>query len=112
MDTSDVIRDGQGGGALYVYGYRCAPDRLKIGSTELDTVQRIAAQITTSTFGKPVLLIEIKTHVCRAFIQDLLRLASKHARLHADRRDCTLLLLPLCAGAVRTRMKPDQSALR
>src|SRR5215469_12840462 len=64
---------------LYVYGYRCAPDRLKIGSTEVDTVQRIAAQITTSTPFKPVLLIEIKTDVCRAFIQDLLRLASKHA---------------------------------
>src|SRR6266436_3061446 len=27
VDTSDVIRDGQGSGTLYVYGYRCAPDR-------------------------------------------------------------------------------------
>jgi hypothetical protein len=38
VDTSDVIRDGQGSGTLYVYGYRYAPDRLKIGITEVDTV--------------------------------------------------------------------------
>ena len=66
VDTSDVIRDGQGSGTLYVYGYRCAPDRLKIGLTEGDTVQRIAAQISTSTPDRPVLLIEIKTNTCRA----------------------------------------------
>jgi hypothetical protein len=66
VDTSEVIRDGQGSGVLYVYGYRCAPDRLKIGITEGDTVQRIAAQIPTGTPGKPVLLIEIKTNFCRA----------------------------------------------
>lgn len=66
VDTSDVIRDGQGKGILYAYGYRCAPDRLKIGITEGDTVQRIAAQISTGTPDMPVLLIEIKTNVCRA----------------------------------------------
>lgn len=66
VDTSDVLRDGQGTGTLYVYGYRCAPDRLKIGMTEGDTVQRIAAQISTSTPDRPVLLIEIKTNTCRA----------------------------------------------
>jgi len=37
VDTSDVIRDGQGGGTLYVYGYRCAPDRVKVGITEPNT---------------------------------------------------------------------------
>ena len=31
--------------ALYAYGYACAPDRLKIGLTEGDTVDRIAAQL-------------------------------------------------------------------
>ena len=31
--------------ALYAYGHACAPDRLKIGLTEGDTVDRIAAQI-------------------------------------------------------------------
>jgi hypothetical protein len=66
VDTSDVIRDGEGSGTLYAYGYRCAPDRLKIGITEGDTIQRIAAQISTSTPDKPVLLLEIKTNACRA----------------------------------------------
>ena len=66
VDTSDVIRIGSGAGAVYAYGYRCCPDRLKVGFTEADTVQRIAAQIGTSTPDKPVLLIEIKTDRCRA----------------------------------------------
>src|SRR5262249_37723003 len=38
VDTSDVIRRGQGSGTLYAYGYRCAPDRLKIGISEADTI--------------------------------------------------------------------------
>jgi hypothetical protein len=66
VDTSDVTRYGQGVGTLYAYGYRCAPDRLKIGMTEGDTVQRIAAQISTGTPDKPMLLVEIKTNTCRA----------------------------------------------
>jgi hypothetical protein len=66
VDTTDVVRDGDGGGIVYVYGYRCCGDRLKVGSTEANTVQRIAAQITTSTPDKPVLLVEIKTNQCRA----------------------------------------------
>jgi hypothetical protein len=35
---------------------------LKIGKTEVDTVQRVIAQIGTSTPDKPVLLLEIRTH--------------------------------------------------
>jgi hypothetical protein len=66
VDTSDVVKTGEGIGAVYAYGYRCAPDRLKIGSTDGDTEQRIAAQIFTSTPDKPVLLLEIRTHKCRA----------------------------------------------
>jgi hypothetical protein len=66
VDMSDVSRDGQGSGTLYAYGYRCAPDRLKIGITDNDTIQRIAAQISTGTPDKPMLLIEIKTNTCRA----------------------------------------------
>jgi hypothetical protein len=66
VDTADVIRKGDGGGIVYVYGYRCCGDRLKVGSTEANTVQRIAAQIGTSTPDKPVLLVEIKTDQCRA----------------------------------------------
>jgi len=53
VDTSDVIRLGEGPKVLYAYGYRCAPDRLKIGLTESDTVQRIAEQISTGTPDKP-----------------------------------------------------------
>lgn len=64
VDTTDVVRLGEGSKVVYAYGYRCAPDRLKIGLTEGDTVQRIAAQISTSTPDKPALLLELKTHDC------------------------------------------------
>lgn len=64
VDTNDVVRLGDGSKIVYAYGYRCAPDRLKIGLTEGDSVQRIAAQISTSTPDKPALLLEIKTHDC------------------------------------------------
>ena len=66
VDTTDVVRKGNGAGMVYTYGYRCCGDRLKVGSTEVNTVQRIALQIGTSTPDKPVLLIEIKTGQCRA----------------------------------------------
>ena len=63
-----MVRIGEGPGVVYAYGYRCCccEDRLKVGFTEANTVQRIAAQITTSTPDKPVLLLEIKTDQCRA----------------------------------------------
>jgi len=66
VDTSDVTRLGEGTGVVYAYGYRCCEDRLKVGFTEANTVQRIAAQISTSTPDKPVLLIEIRSDQCRA----------------------------------------------
>lgn len=66
VEVSDAKRIGEGEGVVYAYGYACCPDRLKVGSTEADTVQRIAAQIGTSTPDKPVLLIEIRTNQCRA----------------------------------------------
>ena len=66
VDCSDVMRIGDGAAVVYAYGYRCCPDRLKVGSTEADTLQRIAAQIGTSTPDKPVLQMEIKTNDCRA----------------------------------------------
>lgn len=65
VDSSDVKRIGVGNSTVYCYGYHCCPDRLKIGSTEVDTVQRIAAQVGTSTPDRPVLYIEIKTNQCR-----------------------------------------------
>lgn len=66
IDVSNVKHIGEGEGVVYAYGYACCPDRLKVGSTELDTVQRIAAQIGTSTPDKPVLFLEIRTNRCRA----------------------------------------------
>ena len=63
---SDARRLGQSSGVVYAYGYRCAPDRLKIGLTEGDTIQRIVAQISTGTPDRPVLLLEIKTNDCRS----------------------------------------------
>jgi hypothetical protein len=64
VDVSDVVRLGDGSAVVYAYGYRCAPDRLKVGLTEGDTVQRIAAQVSTGTPDRPALLLEIKTHSC------------------------------------------------
>src|ERR1700734_2227044 len=64
VDTSDVLKMGTGNRVVYAYGYNCAPDRLKVGLTEGDTVQRIAAQIGTSTPDKPILKLEIRTHDC------------------------------------------------
>jgi hypothetical protein len=52
-------------GIVYACGYRCCQDRIKIGSTDLDSVNRISQQINTSTPDKPVLLIEIRTDKCR-----------------------------------------------
>lgn len=64
VDTSDVVRLGEGQDIVYAYGYRCAPDCLKVGLTTGDTVQRIVAQISTGMPDKPALLLEIRTHDC------------------------------------------------
>jgi hypothetical protein len=56
VDASDVVRLGEGVGVVYAYGYRCAPDRLKVGGTGGDTLQRIVAQISTSTPDRPTLV--------------------------------------------------------
>lgn len=66
VDTDDVREIGEGDEFVYAYGYRCAPDRLKIGSCSGDALARIAAQIGTGTPDKPVLLLRIRTHDCRA----------------------------------------------
>jgi Meiotically up-regulated gene 113 len=66
VDVSGLLRLGEGPNVVYAYGYRCAPDRLKRGLTNGDTVQRIAAQISTGTPDKPVLLLEIRTHDCNS----------------------------------------------
>jgi T5orf172 domain len=66
VDTSDVVRLGEGQSIVYAYGYRCAPDRLKVGLTTGDTIQRIVSQISTGTPDKPALFLEIRTHDCSA----------------------------------------------
>ena len=38
VDVSDVLHLGDGSGIVYAYGYRCSPDRLKVGLTESDTI--------------------------------------------------------------------------
>ena len=63
---NNVKRRGTGEETVYAYGYKCAPDRIKIGCTTGDTVARIAAQIGTSTPDKPVLYLEVRTTRCRA----------------------------------------------
>ena len=60
------VEIGEGDETVYSYGYRCAPDRLKIGSCAGDVIARVAAQISTGTPDKPVLLLTIRTHDCRA----------------------------------------------
>ncbi len=43
VDASNVLEVGQGNESVYAYGYRCAPDRLKIGSCSGDVVARARA---------------------------------------------------------------------
>jgi hypothetical protein len=66
VDISERIVSGSGDEAVYAYGYRCAPDRLKVGSAAGDVVQRIAQQIYASTPDKPVLYLVYRTSRCRA----------------------------------------------
>jgi hypothetical protein len=61
VDTSSVTRLGEGTGSVYAYGYKCAPDRLKIGRSDGDVVRRIAEQIGTSTPDRPVLHVVLAT---------------------------------------------------
>jgi hypothetical protein len=80
VDSGDVLEIGQGDEFVYAYGYRCAPDRLKIGSCSGDVTSRVAAQIGTGTPDKPVLLLRIRTHDCRALertLHGILRLKGK-----------------------------------
>lgn len=64
VDTSNVREVGEGQQNVYVYGYDCAPDRLKIGKAEGDVVRRIASQINTGTPSKPVLYLVFRTDDC------------------------------------------------
>jgi hypothetical protein len=65
VDAKSAKRRGLGNGSVYAYGYRCAPDRLKIGYTDGDVIERIADQIGTGTPDMPVLFLEIRTNDSR-----------------------------------------------
>jgi T5orf172 domain len=65
VDAKSAKRRGIGNSSVYAYGYRCAPDRLKIGYTDGDVIERIADQIGTSTPDKPILFLEIRTNDSR-----------------------------------------------
>jgi hypothetical protein len=54
VDAKSAKRRGLGNGSVFAYGYRCAPDRLKIGYTDGDVIERIADQIGTGTPDMPV----------------------------------------------------------
>lgn len=66
VDITRVRELGEGEEFVYAYGYACAPDRLKLGSCAGEVVARIAAQISTGTPDKPLLLLKIATQDCRA----------------------------------------------
>jgi Meiotically up-regulated gene 113 len=66
IDASDLHEEGAGNQTVYAYGYRCAPDRLKVGRCDGDVIGRVTSQISTSTPDKPVLFLVIRTHDCRA----------------------------------------------
>jgi hypothetical protein len=80
VDTSDCREAGNGNQSVYAYGYRCAPDRLKVGRSDGDVVNRIARQISTSTPDKPALVLIIRTGDCRGLekaIQGVLRVRGR-----------------------------------
>jgi Meiotically up-regulated gene 113 len=61
VNTVNVTRLGEGNGSVYVYGYDCAPDRMKIGRTDGDVIGRIVNQINESTPDRPVLHLVLST---------------------------------------------------
>lgn len=80
VDCGKLKRRGNGDQSVYVYGYQCAQDRLKVGSATGDPISRIAAQIGTGTPDRPTAYLTIATHDCRALeriIHGVLRLCGK-----------------------------------
>jgi hypothetical protein len=61
VNTVNVTRLGEGNGSVYIYGYDCAPDRMKIGRTDGDVIGRIVNRINESTPDRPVLHLVFST---------------------------------------------------
>jgi len=80
VDLSDCRQIGEGPECVYVYGYACAPDRLKVGSSTGDAISRVASQIHTSTPDKPKLLVLIRTTDARALERSIHGILRLHGR--------------------------------
>ncbi len=80
VDTAELQETGSGSQFVYAYGYRCAPDRLKIGRSEGDVIKRIASQIATGTPDKPALFLTIKTDHCRSLERAIHSVLEVHGR--------------------------------
>lgn len=81
IDVTDIVEIGEDAEFVYAYGYRCAPDRLKIGSTVSDVTARVTAQIGTGTPDRPRLMLTIRTHDCRTLekaLHQILRFKGRH----------------------------------
>ena len=65
-NTLDLLEEGRGDQAVYAYGYRCLPGRLKVGRTERDVIARVTQQINESTPDQPALVLVLRTPDCRA----------------------------------------------
>jgi hypothetical protein len=92
IDKSDLHEEGTGDQTVYAYGYRCAPDRLKVGRCDGDVIGRVTSQIGTSTPDKPVLFLVIRTHDCRALemaMHGVLRLKRRKVTGGGDEWFCT-----------------------
>jgi hypothetical protein len=64
VDASELQEMGKGSRFVYAYGYRCAPDRLKVSRTKAEVTDRIARQISTGTPDKPALFLIIRNDHC------------------------------------------------
>ena len=62
VDTTDALEIGEGDEYVYAFNYDRYSDRLKIGQTNGDVVDRIAQQIREGVPAKPVLRLTIRTH--------------------------------------------------
>ncbi|SDG29919.1 T5orf172 domain-containing protein [Limimonas halophila] len=80
VDRSGCKTIGTGPECVYAYGYACAQDRLKVGSSTGDVISRVASQIHTSTPDRPHLVLMIQTHDARALERSIHGILRLHGR--------------------------------
>jgi hypothetical protein len=66
VDDSEVLQIGEGGEAVYAYGYKVAPGYIKVGRCNGDVQKRIIDQIYTGSPGIPILYLVIHTKDSRS----------------------------------------------